>query len=209
VLYTFTIDYNKIQYVQYIQASFSPGFAQQIMPYLLGTTAVMTAAKFEPLIFSVWGLALSNGTNIFISIVLDDMLVACIILLYSHKRTEFGKQVFIKLQKLKLNYDRWSVRHSVLVSPSWAHDHIFVFCLTIAGFLLRGALSDERMGLQFTRITVSGPFRKIMKMKMFVILDRARPDTENIRGLNLAAVMCTTVQVSRLLPWNKLLVPRA
>jgi hypothetical protein len=37
-----------------VQASFSPGFSQQIMPYLLGTTAVldtwtvvhMTAAKF-------------------------------------------------------------------------------------------------------------------------------------------------------------------
>jgi hypothetical protein len=28
----------------------------------------------------------------------------------------------------------------------------------------------------------------------------AKPDTENIRGLNLAAVMCTTVQVSEL-PW--------
>jgi hypothetical protein len=76
VLYTFTTDYNKIQYVQYIQASVSPGFAQQIMPYLLGTTALldtwtvvhMTAAKFEPLIFSVWGLALSNITNIFIFI---------------------------------------------------------------------------------------------------------------------------------------------
>jgi hypothetical protein len=30
-------------------------------------------------------------------------------------------------------------------------------------------------------------------------LDKARPHTENIRGLNLAAVMCTTVQVSKLL----------
>jgi hypothetical protein len=37
-----------------------------------------------------------------------------------------------------------------------------------------------------------------MKKKMFVTLDKAKPDTENIRGLNLAAVMCTTVQVSRL-----------
>jgi hypothetical protein len=35
-----------------------------------------------------------------------------------------------------------------------------------------------------------------MKIKMFVILDKARPHTENIRGSNLAAVMCTTVQVS-------------
>jgi hypothetical protein len=32
------------------------------------------------------------------------------------------------------------------------------------------------------------------------ILDKAKPDTENIRGLNLAAVMCTTVQASEL-PW--------
>jgi hypothetical protein len=41
---------------------------------------------------------------------------------------------------------------------------------------------------------------QIMKMKMFATLDKAKPDTENIRGLNLAAAMCTTVQVSRL-PW--------
>jgi hypothetical protein len=69
--------------LQYIQASFSPGSVQQIMPYLLvaySTTAVldtwavvhMTAAKFKPLIFSVWGLALSNVTNIFIFMILDD-----------------------------------------------------------------------------------------------------------------------------------------
>jgi hypothetical protein len=30
-------------------------------------------------------------------------------------------------------------------------------------------------------------------------LDKAKPDTENIRGLNLAAVRHTTVQVTRLL----------
>jgi hypothetical protein len=35
-----------------------------------------------------------------------------------------------------------------------------------------------------------------MKIKMFVILDKARPHTENIRGSNLVAVMCTAVQVS-------------
>jgi hypothetical protein len=33
---------------------------------------------------------------------------------------------------------------------------------------------------------------------MFATLDKAKPDTENIRDLNLAAVMCTTVQVSEL-----------
>jgi hypothetical protein len=31
--------------------------------------------------------------------------------------------------------------------PSGAHDQIFVLCLTIAGFLMWGALSDERMCL--------------------------------------------------------------
>jgi hypothetical protein len=31
--------------------------------------------------------------------------------------------------------------------PSGAHDQIFVFCLTIAGFLMCGTLSDQRMGL--------------------------------------------------------------
>jgi hypothetical protein len=35
-------------------------------------------------------------------------------------------------------------------------------------------------------------------MKMFATLDKAKPDAENIRGLNLAAVMSVTVQVTRL-----------
>jgi hypothetical protein len=34
---------------------------------------------------------------------------------------------------------------------------------------------------------------------MFDILDKAKADTENRRGLNLAAVRHTTVQVTRLL----------
>jgi hypothetical protein len=37
-----------------------------------------------------------------------------------------------------------------------------------------------------------------MKMKMFATLGKAKPDIENIRGLNLVAVMCTTLQVSKL-----------
>jgi hypothetical protein len=44
-----------------------------------------------------------------------------------------------------------------------------------------------------------------MKMKMFAILDKVKPDIENIRGLNLAAVRHTTVQVTRLLFYQKLL----
>jgi hypothetical protein len=51
-MFTLCYIYNKIQY---LQASFNPGFVQQIMPYLLGTIAVldtwtvvhMTAAKLE------------------------------------------------------------------------------------------------------------------------------------------------------------------
>jgi hypothetical protein len=36
-----------------------------------------------------------------------------------------------------------------------------------------------------------------MIMRMFATLDKAKPDIESIRGLNLAAVTCTTVQVSK------------
>jgi hypothetical protein len=43
--------------------------------------------------------------------------------------------------------------------PSGAHDQIFVFCLRIAVILLWGALSDERMGLYFTRTVASGHFQ--------------------------------------------------
>jgi hypothetical protein len=39
---------------------------------------------------------------------------------------------------------------------------------------------------------------EIMKMQMFAILDEAQPDTENIRGLNLATVKRTTVQVTKM-----------
>jgi hypothetical protein len=37
-----------------------------------------------------------------------------------------------------------------------------------------------------------------MNMKMFATVDKAKPDTGNIRGLNLEAVKHTTVQVTRL-----------
>jgi hypothetical protein len=49
--------------------------------------------------------------------------------------------------KLKLIYYRWSVGQPVLVSGSHLEPvQIFVFRLTIAGFLM-GTLSDEKMGL--------------------------------------------------------------
>jgi hypothetical protein len=37
-----------------------------------------------------------------------------------------------------------------------------------------------------------------MRMNMFAVLDKAKPDIENIRGLNLAVVKLATVQVTRL-----------
>jgi hypothetical protein len=37
---------------------------------------------------------------------------------------------------------------------------------------------------------------KIMRMNVFAVLDKAKPDTENIIGLNLAAVKRTAVQVT-------------
>jgi hypothetical protein len=40
---------------------------------------------------------------------------------------------------------------------------------------------------------------KIMKMRMSAILGKAKPDTENIKCLNLAAVKRSSVQLSRLL----------
>jgi hypothetical protein len=36
-----------------------------------------------------------------------------------------------------------------------------------------------------------------MDIQMFVTSEKAKPDTENIRGLSLAAVQRTTVQVTR------------
>jgi hypothetical protein len=62
----------------------------------------------------------------------------------------------------------------------------------------RGGLDDKEKWKLLNHAGNKQKASKIMKMKMFVALDKARPDTENIRGLNLEAVMCTTVQVSRL-----------
>jgi hypothetical protein len=44
-----------------------------------------------------------------------------------------------------------------------------------------------------------------MITKMFAILDKVKLDIENIRGLNLAAVKHTTVQVTRVSLYRKLL----
>jgi hypothetical protein len=39
---------------------------------------------------------------------------------------------------------------------------------------------------------------KIMRINMFTAPDKAKPDTENVRDLNLAAVKLTTIQVTKL-----------
>jgi hypothetical protein len=48
-------------------------------------------------------------------------------------------------------------------------------------------------------VFTSGSTRSINRCITIAIttLDKARPHTENIRGSNLAAVTCTTVQVSK------------
>jgi hypothetical protein len=40
---------------------------------------------------------------------------------------------------------------------------------------------------------------KIMRMNMFLVQDKAKPDIESIRGLNLTVVKLTTVQMTKLL----------
>jgi hypothetical protein len=42
-----------------------------------------------------------------------------------------------------------------------------------------------------------------MKMNMFTALDKTKPETENIGGLNLAVVKLMTVQVTKLPLWHK------
>jgi hypothetical protein len=43
-----------------------------------------------------------------------------------------------------------------------------------------------------------------MRMNMFAARDKAKIDTENIRGLNLVVVKLTTVQATRLLLQHKI-----
>jgi hypothetical protein len=76
-------------------------------------------------------------------------------------------------------------RNQPTLSNGWyTHNDVFSIGLT-QGYIRR--YSDGR----------KSPY-KIMITKMFAPLDKAKPVTENIRGLNLAAVKYTTVQVTRL-----------
>jgi hypothetical protein len=44
-----------------------------------------------------------------------------------------------------------------------------------------------------------------MIINLFAILDKAKPDTENVRGFNLATATCTAVQCELLVTGNTLL----
>jgi hypothetical protein len=62
-----------------------------------------------------------------------------------------------------------------------------------------GLLTPTRTGrLTVGRNVTLTSTSKIIKMKVFDTLDKTKLDSENITGLNLEAVMCMTVQVSRL-----------
>jgi hypothetical protein len=43
-----------------------------------------------------------------------------------------------------------------------------------------------------------------MRINRFAVYDKAKPDIENIRGLNLSVVKLTTVQVITLPLWRKI-----
>jgi hypothetical protein len=45
---------------------------------------------------------------------------------------------------------------------------------------------------------------RIMTMNMFAVYGKVKPDTENVRGLNLVLVKLTTVQVTKLPLYHKM-----
>jgi hypothetical protein len=81
---------------------------------------------------------------------------------------------------------------------------------TIGSFRRHTSVCDMHMAFQipyvYDNITKSCKQKsyKIMKTKMFAILDKSKPDTGNTKGFNLAAVMFTTVQVFMLALWREL-----
>jgi hypothetical protein len=70
--------------------------------------------------------------------------------------------------------------------------HRFAFCTWLPNFCTYMIIQQNYAGNKHKSY-------KIMKMQMFATLDKANPDTGNIRGLNLASVKHMTIQVTRLL----------
>jgi hypothetical protein len=77
---------------------------------------------------------------------------------------------------------------------------------TIANFPRRTSVRDLHMAFELPYICdyvtklcrQQADVTQIMKMQIFATLDKANPDTGNIRGLNLAVVKHTIVQVTTL-----------
>jgi hypothetical protein len=62
----------------------------------------VTAAKFKPLIFSVSGLALSNVANIFIFMILDDLLIYGAMLYIGDCKAELDGVSHMRLKLLRM-----------------------------------------------------------------------------------------------------------
>jgi hypothetical protein len=87
-------------------------------------------------------------------------------------------------------------------SQSQSQSHIATVGLSVSMSWCRAQIWDFWPEIFFLKLLSCnffffGQSSLIMKMKMFATLDKARPHTENVRGSNLAAVTCTTVQVSK------------
>jgi hypothetical protein len=100
-------------------------------------------------------------------------------------------------------------------SPAWefaANTHLLKLqrlqnkvLLTIGNFPRRTPVQELHKAFNIPYITIilqnyagnKQKLYKIMKMQIYAILGKAKPNTENIRGLNLAVVKRTTVQAAR------------
>jgi hypothetical protein len=112
------------------------------------TVIHMTAAKFNLLIFSVLGFALSNVTNIFIFLILDGFCLLTAWFCYAIISVRhLGSLVHIANRRSRSHIT--TDGQFVLASSSfWSRwpDVTFIW-VTIYLFFMQGALSDERTGL--------------------------------------------------------------
>jgi hypothetical protein len=79
----------------------------------------------------------------------------------------------------------------------WKFSSRHMICVTIT-ICIRRSKFRTYMTIQQNYAGNKQKSYKIMIMKMFAILDKAKPDIESIRGLTLAVAKHTTVQVTRL-----------
>jgi hypothetical protein len=84
----------------------------------------------------------------------------------------------IKSQSYVVTYDQ-SASLSWCQAPSGAQDHIFYYCQTVAGWLMWGALSDERTGLPFAIAAVPRQ-RNHSRVMTGMVVGMATPDSNLI-----------------------------